>query len=322
MKGHRDRGRRRQAFDHKSLGEQKRERARQASPALVLESMNRVLDRALVGDCGAEAGQRAQADATPAVGAGELDLRPTPPAERLLEAPYASTALLAQPSADGEATAASRWQQQVGEAREHGASRLPARVKPAFTGIRLPEGGERFGGQVAQIRVKRRATQRAHRIDAQASSTGAEPGDGPHWSSKIRRPAGGRMPPPTSADPDLITRLQSEFRGRPGRELDDALRAPHKPHHSPPRGQPRVDLLHPLLAVEEHAVDCKPHEDHGHAATLAWVDPHPASWWKRAAEHEADAAAENGAGDIQLFGQHFAGAFMNGSGTRHLDGVA
>jgi len=133
MKGDSDRGRRRQAFDHKSVGEQKRERTRQASPALVLESMNRVLDRALIGDRGAEAGQRAQADATPAVGAGGLDLRPTPPAERLLEAPYASTALIAQPRADGEATAASRWQQQVGEAREHGTSRLPARVKPAFT---------------------------------------------------------------------------------------------------------------------------------------------------------------------------------------------
>jgi len=126
----------------------------------------------------------------------------------------------------------------------------------------------------------------------------------------------------TNADPDLITRLQAELRGRPGRELDDALGAPHKPHHSPPRGQPRVDLLHALLAVEEHAIDCKPHEDHGHAATLARVDPHPASRWQGAAEHEADAAAENGPGDIQLFGQHFAGAFMNGSGTRHLDGVA
>src|SRR5438132_13288523 len=108
MKGHRDRGRRRQAFDHKSRGEQKRERTRQASPAPVLESMNRVLDRALIGDCGAEAGQRAQADATPAVGAGELDLRPTPPAERLLATPYASTALIALPRDDGEANATPR----------------------------------------------------------------------------------------------------------------------------------------------------------------------------------------------------------------------
>jgi hypothetical protein len=135
MKGDRDRGRRRQAFDHKSLGEQKRERTCQASPALVLESMNRVLDRALVGDCGAQAGQGAQANATPAL-RGELDLRPTPPAERLLEAPDAPTAPIAKPRADGEAAAASRWEQQVGETREHGALRLPARVKPAFT-VRL-----------------------------------------------------------------------------------------------------------------------------------------------------------------------------------------
>ena len=53
MKRDRDRGRRGQAFDHESLGEQKRERTRQAPPALVLESMNRVLDRALVGNRGA-----------------------------------------------------------------------------------------------------------------------------------------------------------------------------------------------------------------------------------------------------------------------------
>jgi hypothetical protein len=133
MQGDRDRGRRRQAFDHKSLGEQKRERTCQASPTLVLESMNRVLDRALVGDCGAQTGQGAQADATPAVGAGGLDLRPTPPAERLLEAPDAPTAPITKPRADGEAATASRWEQQVGETREHGALRLPVRVKPAFT---------------------------------------------------------------------------------------------------------------------------------------------------------------------------------------------
>jgi hypothetical protein len=46
------------------------------------------------------------------------------------------------------------------------------------------------------------------------------------------------------------------------------------------------------------------------------------SWWQRAPEHEADAAAEDGARDVQLFGQNFASAFVNSSGTRHLDGVA
>jgi hypothetical protein len=130
MKGDRDRGRRRQAFDHKSLGEQKRKWTCQASPALVLESMNRVLDRALVGDCGAQAGQGAQADATPAVAAGGFDLRPTAPAERVLEAPDASMTPLAKPRADGEAAAASRWQQEVGETAEHGVSRLPAASSP------------------------------------------------------------------------------------------------------------------------------------------------------------------------------------------------
>src|SRR6266699_5297970 len=126
----------------------------------------------------------------------------------------------------------------------------------------------------------------------------------------------------TSADEDLIAGLQTEGRGRPGGQLDHALCAPDEPHHPPPCVQVRIDLLHAFLAVKENCVDRKPHQDHGDAAPLARVDPHPTSWLQGAAEHEADGSAEDGAGNHEVFGQRFAGTFMHGSRTRHLNGVA
>ena len=135
MKRDRDGGRGRQAFDHEPLGQQKRERTGQAPPAFVLEPVNGVLDRALVGNSRTEASQGAQPHPAPAVRAGGLDLCPTPPAERLLEAPDASTAPIAEPRADGETAAAPRRQQQVDETGKHAAPSLPAGVKPAFTGM-------------------------------------------------------------------------------------------------------------------------------------------------------------------------------------------
>jgi len=57
MKRDSDRCGRGQAFHYEPFGEQKRERTGQAPPALVLESMNRILDRTFVRDRGAQAGQ-------------------------------------------------------------------------------------------------------------------------------------------------------------------------------------------------------------------------------------------------------------------------
>src|SRR5437899_4921931 len=126
----------------------------------------------------------------------------------------------------------------------------------------------------------------------------------------------------TSSDDDLVACLQAEGGGRSGRQLDHALSAPHEPHHTPPRMQVRVDLLHAFLAVEEYRIDRKPHEDHGDAAPLASIDPYPTSCFQLRPEHEADGSAENGAGNHEIFGQYAAGAFMDRSRTRHLNGVA
>ena len=73
---------------------------------------------------------------------------------------------------------------------------------------------------------------------------------------------------------------------------------------------------------EEYGIDRESHEHHRDAAALARIDPHAASWFQLAAEHEADAAAENRARNLQLFGQHLAGSLMHRSRTRHLNGVA
>src|SRR6266566_4491859 len=147
---------------------------------------------------------------------------------------------------------------------------------------------------------------------------------GPSYATREHEPRlrGVVKPAFTSADEDLIAGLQTEGRGRPGGQLDHALCAPDEPHHSPPCVQVRIDLLHAFLAVKENCVDRKSHQDHGDAAPLARVDPHPTSWLQGAAEHEADGSAEDGAGNHEVFGQRFAATFMHGSRTRHLNGVA
>jgi hypothetical protein len=124
-----------QALDHKPLDQQKRQRTGETAPALVLESMDRMLDRSFVGDRGPQARQRAQAQAAATVGSSALDLSPAPAAQRLLEAPDTSTTGVAEPRADAAAAAASRRQKQVDEVRQH-EPRLPTCVKPAFTGKR------------------------------------------------------------------------------------------------------------------------------------------------------------------------------------------
>lgn len=132
MKGHGHGPRSGQAFHHQPLDQQESQRRGQATPALVLEPLDRELDRSLVGDRGSKARKRAEALPAPAVAASRLDLCPTPAAQRLVEAPDASTTAVAEPGADTPAAAAARRQDQVDEPREH-APRLPARVKPAFT---------------------------------------------------------------------------------------------------------------------------------------------------------------------------------------------
>jgi hypothetical protein len=134
MKGHGHGPGSGQAFHHEPLHQQNRQRRGQATPAVVLEPLDRELDRSLVGDRGTQASQRAEAQPAPAVAASRLDLCPASAAQRLLEAPDPSTTAIAEPRADTPAAAAARRQDQVDEIREH-APRLPARVKPAFTAL-------------------------------------------------------------------------------------------------------------------------------------------------------------------------------------------
>ncbi len=136
MKGHGQGPRSGQAFHHEPLHQQNRQRRGQATPALVLEPLDRELDRSVVGDRGTQASQRAEAQPAPAVAASRLDLCPTPAAQRLLEAPDASTTAVAEPGADTPAAAAARRQDQVDQSCKH-AQRLPVRVKPAFTALQL-----------------------------------------------------------------------------------------------------------------------------------------------------------------------------------------
>src|SRR5260370_35884738 len=116
---------------------------------------------------------------------------------------------------------------------------------------------------------------------------------------------------PTSADVKLVALLEVELRGRARRQLEDAARAPHEPHHSIPRRQLRVHLLHAFLAVQENRVDRKPHEQHVDAAALARVDPHPPPWFERAPEHEADATPYEGPRHLQLLREQLAVARMD-----------
>src|SRR5260370_6053730 len=72
-----------------------------------------------------------------------------------------------------------------------------------------------------------------------------------------------------SADEDLVALLETQHRGRSGRQLDHAPRAPNEPHHAIPRWALREDLLHTLLLIEEHGVDREAHEQHVEAAARA-----------------------------------------------------
>src|SRR5262245_14261933 len=74
-----------------------RQRRRQGAPALVLEAVDRFLDRS-IGGCGRpNTPQRAQPVTAAAVCAGEFPLAPTVRAQRLLEEPYAGMTAIAEP---------------------------------------------------------------------------------------------------------------------------------------------------------------------------------------------------------------------------------
>src|SRR5207237_3751474 len=100
-------------LDHQAFGEQLRQRPRQAPPALVLEAMDRRLGGTLVRDRGPEPGQRGHPGAAPALPAPRLDLHPTAPAQRFLEAPDPGPACVAEPRAGPAASAAARGYQDV-----------------------------------------------------------------------------------------------------------------------------------------------------------------------------------------------------------------
>src|SRR5260370_18060771 len=78
-----------------------------------------------------------------------------------------------------------------------------------------------------------------------------------------------------SADEDLVAWHEAQLRRRSGRQLDHAPGAPNEPHHAIPGRKLWEDLLHPFFFVQEHGVDCKSHEPHVNAASLARVDPPP-----------------------------------------------
>jgi len=132
MKGNRYHARCRQAFDHKALDEEQRQRLGQAAPAAIFEPLDRDFDRAFICDCGSQPRQRTEAPPAAAVGASCLDFGATAAAQRLLQVSDSRATVVAEPSADSRAAAAPRRQHQIEECGEHG-PRLPARVKPAFT---------------------------------------------------------------------------------------------------------------------------------------------------------------------------------------------
>src|SRR4029077_13010960 len=65
-----------------------------------------------------------------------------------------------------------------------------------------------------------------------------------------------------SADHDLVTAIEVDVLGGAGGQLQDAVGAPHEPHHPPPLRQVAIDLSHALAAVEEDSVDGESHEHH------------------------------------------------------------
>jgi hypothetical protein len=126
MKGYRKHPMGSHALDDKPLGQQLRQGARQPAPPFVLEPVDRKLDWALVRDCRAQPRKRSEARAAATLPLSGLDLHPTTPAHRFLEAPNPRPALLAQPRTDHTASAASRGQDEVDGAREH-AAKVPRR---------------------------------------------------------------------------------------------------------------------------------------------------------------------------------------------------
>src|SRR6266566_10236 len=111
-------------------------------------------------------------------------------------------------------------------------------------------------------------------------------------------------------DRDFVAVLQAEVLRRAGRQLEDAVSPPLDPYDAVPRRQARVYLLHAERAVEEHGIDGEVHAEH--VDPVARVDPHPGAGAKRTAEHQTDPAAHEGARDLQLLGQDFARALMDG----------
>jgi hypothetical protein len=130
VKGYRNRPGRRQPLHHKTLGQEKRERLGQARPALVLETVQRVLDGSFIGNRRAQARQRLEAAAAAALVARGLHLDAAPPAKRLLEAADAATASAAQPRADRVASTASRREEKLEETVAH-SLRLLGRSSPS-----------------------------------------------------------------------------------------------------------------------------------------------------------------------------------------------
>jgi hypothetical protein len=116
MQRHGDHATPREAFDDQALGHELGERAGQPAPSLVLETVDGVLDRTLVGDSRPKARQRSQATATAALPAGGRKLDPASPAERLLEPADLREAPIAQPRADAATATAPRGQQEIEDA--------------------------------------------------------------------------------------------------------------------------------------------------------------------------------------------------------------
>ena len=132
MKRHRQHAVGRQPLHRESLRKQQGQWSGKPPPALVLEALDRDLDRTLVGDRRAQPRQRPEAAAAPALSLGRLELDTAAAAHRFLETPDPALTALAEPRTDGPACSAPGRQHKVDELRQH-ESRLSRRVKRPFT---------------------------------------------------------------------------------------------------------------------------------------------------------------------------------------------